>query len=669
MSNGIIESEVKDIEYVDDSSKTSRFLENKDCNNDLYSHSTPNDVDELLTCIKAWKKGCIGSDSENLDKLILSEKLLENDRILSCNKSDSTTVSDGCDEIIKSNFEEITPDSKSDNILKSSLEKKASDDTNTLLTVEDILFSSMNDPYEIELYNKKSEILPKSPPLYKYGPVAKTAPQIVTNVSNASTINQNFDMKMIEEAAASSEKVRGVCFCKSDKSWTAWWTEKGRNRKKAFKLSIYGFEEARRLAIAHRKAVENKIPELKCKSSAKIKAGKRQVNRCSRVTDRQIHNINDEIVGKRSYNDVSRRVILNDKKRTKFCHYYKSPYQVVESIRECSTAEDSQILSPLTSKTSIETLENEIIHNSDGMDARINGYVEPGKQDNLDNIFTDTPRGVSYSIVNQAWCTQWCNNNGAPCIKSFSVSKYGFERSRAMAIEHRRMLESTDQIGSRIPGVFFKDNAWCATWTDLNGKRNFRSFPVGPNMTYDNARRIAIACKKNATNDSDLVESSVYKVNLELQDLYKLATCTLDIDLDDNINVEQCLQENSVSTHANDAIQPHVNCINKALNNDVVLTKMQTMMYNTEKGVDCMYNKWDNQPSVVQSQLIKEVPLQRQIANHLSRILLSNQIELQNTVNVRFLVGNGSALQQMLSHKQAKNKLFGLVLTTIDNKM
>ncbi|GBE62068.1 AP2 domain transcription factor AP2X-11 [Babesia ovata] len=57
------------------------------------------------------------------------------------------------------------------------------------------------------------------------------------------------------QMASQVEKVRGVCYCRSDNSWTAWWTEKGRNRKKAYKISRYGFYEARRLAIEHRRSV------------------------------------------------------------------------------------------------------------------------------------------------------------------------------------------------------------------------------------------------------------------------------------------------------------------------------------------------------------------------------------------------------------------------------
>ncbi|ORM40465.1 uncharacterized protein BXIN_1848 [Babesia sp. Xinjiang] len=60
------------------------------------------------------------------------------------------------------------------------------------------------------------------------------------------------------QMAAQFEKIRGVCYCRSDNSWTAWWTDRGRNRKKAFKVSRFGFNEARRLAIEHRQSIYQK---------------------------------------------------------------------------------------------------------------------------------------------------------------------------------------------------------------------------------------------------------------------------------------------------------------------------------------------------------------------------------------------------------------------------
>ncbi|KAK1937536.1 hypothetical protein X943_002673 [Babesia divergens] len=71
------------------------------------------------------------------------------------------------------------------------------------------------------------------------------------------------------EMSTRFEKVRGVCYCRSDNSWTAWWTEKGRNRKKAFKVSRFGFKEARARAIAHRKDIEERMPELRMRRPRK----------------------------------------------------------------------------------------------------------------------------------------------------------------------------------------------------------------------------------------------------------------------------------------------------------------------------------------------------------------------------------------------------------------
>ncbi|GIX65881.1 AP2 domain transcription factor AP2X-11 [Babesia caballi] len=66
------------------------------------------------------------------------------------------------------------------------------------------------------------------------------------------------DLETYAQLAADMDKIRGVCYCRSDNSWTAWWSEKGRNRKKAFKVSRFGFYEARRMAVDHRAGVTHK---------------------------------------------------------------------------------------------------------------------------------------------------------------------------------------------------------------------------------------------------------------------------------------------------------------------------------------------------------------------------------------------------------------------------
>ncbi|UKJ87632.2 hypothetical protein MACJ_000068 [Theileria orientalis] len=79
-------------------------------------------------------------------------------------------------------------------------------------------------------------------------------------------INPQAD-ELVDNKDMEFEKIRGVCYCKSDNSWTAWWTEKGKSRKKAFKLSLYGYEGARIMAIEHRLHMEELLPELKEKKT------------------------------------------------------------------------------------------------------------------------------------------------------------------------------------------------------------------------------------------------------------------------------------------------------------------------------------------------------------------------------------------------------------------
>ncbi|EDO05650.1 AP2 domain family protein [Babesia bovis T2Bo] len=71
-------------------------------------------------------------------------------------------------------------------------------------------------------------------------------------------VPQTHSVEVYAQMAAEFEKIRGVCYCRSDNSWTAWWTDRGRNRKKAFKVSRFGFHEARKMAIEHREAIHQK---------------------------------------------------------------------------------------------------------------------------------------------------------------------------------------------------------------------------------------------------------------------------------------------------------------------------------------------------------------------------------------------------------------------------
>ncbi|XP_954637.1 uncharacterized protein TA19920 [Theileria annulata] len=95
------------------------------------------------------------------------------------------------------------------------------------------------------------------------------------------SVNCQIDQILNTKEEVEPEKIRGVCFCKSDNSWTAWWTEKGKSRKKAFKLSLYGYEEARKKAIEHRLYIEEILPELKEK---KVKSAKRKQPTTSTAT-------------------------------------------------------------------------------------------------------------------------------------------------------------------------------------------------------------------------------------------------------------------------------------------------------------------------------------------------------------------------------------------------
>ncbi|CDR97862.1 hypothetical protein, conserved [Babesia bigemina] len=134
---------------------------------------------------------------------------------------------------------------------------------NAIITPRDILvygrrgsFTYGDRPFSPDSDPRAASLLKNITVNCQYGRVrpAETAPpqpRVVLNGRSTGLLEADKYAIM----ATQVEKVRGVCYCRSDNSWTAWWTEKGRNRKKAFKVSRHGFYEARAMAIEHRRAI------------------------------------------------------------------------------------------------------------------------------------------------------------------------------------------------------------------------------------------------------------------------------------------------------------------------------------------------------------------------------------------------------------------------------
>ncbi|KAK1444135.1 AP2 [Babesia gibsoni] len=143
-----------------------------------------------------------------------------------------------------------------------------------VITPRDILsygrnwsFQEVEGPFIKNTHSKASEILKDVSINCQIETIRSVAPRQRRPIKDKSERNANIEE--YAQMAADLERIRGVCYCRSDNSWTAWWTEKGRNRKKAFKVSRFGFDEARSMAIAHRMSIEEKIPELRTKHAHK----------------------------------------------------------------------------------------------------------------------------------------------------------------------------------------------------------------------------------------------------------------------------------------------------------------------------------------------------------------------------------------------------------------
>ncbi|CEM34273.1 unnamed protein product [Vitrella brassicaformis CCMP3155] len=62
----------------------------------------------------------------------------------------------------------------------------------------------------------------------------------------------------VQKPAEHQSGVRGVTYDKSTNSWRAKWRDDGENMAKTFSIKELGFEKAKQMAIAHRRAVESR---------------------------------------------------------------------------------------------------------------------------------------------------------------------------------------------------------------------------------------------------------------------------------------------------------------------------------------------------------------------------------------------------------------------------
>jgi hypothetical protein len=170
---------------------------------------------------------------------------------------------------------------------------------------------------------------------------------------------------------------------------------------------------------------------------------------------------------------------------------------------------------------------DEVDHiNRDGLDNR-RSNLRNGKKQNI-NVKNQAKRsdnnsgktGVHFEKSSQSWKVQW-PENGKRKKKSFTITKYGMEQAKQLAIQFRLELDKRlginngysddcknkdleypkQQLESFTPnlyksntsgvhGIRFNGKAWNASWT-VNGKRGNKTYSL---KTYgDEAKELAIA--------------------------------------------------------------------------------------------------------------------------------------------------------------------------------
>jgi len=139
---------------------------------------------------------------------------------------------------------------------------------------------------------------------------------------------------------------------------------------------------------------------------------------------------------------------------------------------------------------------------------------------------TSGKTGIHYSEYDETWIVQW-PEDGERKKKSFSISKYGYDGAKLLALNHRQKMDlknnilngcdsddepivkvtpinidkvkikknlvSTNKSGKE--GVYFlkTTNTWIAEYKDEENKKHRKSFRVKSDLTYAEAYKLAMA--------------------------------------------------------------------------------------------------------------------------------------------------------------------------------
>ncbi len=121
-------------------------------------------------------------------------------------------------------------------------------------------------------------------------------------------------------------------------------------------------------------------------------------------------------------------------------------------------------------------------------------------------------RGVHFDQRNRQWKASW-SINGRRFEKTFSVSKYGDEEAKSMAIQWRRDREAglpyeKPKRTCEVRGVWYMrwSKTWVASWSE-NGKWVRKSFSVSK-YGQKGARQRAIDCRAAHTKSKTTARSS-----------------------------------------------------------------------------------------------------------------------------------------------------------------
>lgn len=356
----------------------------------------------------------------------------------------------------------------------------------------------------------------------------------------------NFDLAALINSTFSKKNggvISGVKFQPSDNRWIArWTTADGKRACKSFSVNIYGFEQARALAIeARQKGVTlsgrsfcNRERQHAMRSGVGIigirfdktqarwvssyyEGGKRKF-RYFTVKDYGYEQAKQHAILWKTCNDE--RLIRNRSKQNKtldfkameepmepalsqqqWCAqpyqqqclgYYQQPLEYCNQINDCLVPFDHPLIHQSLLQDKGYLLQNQHMEPrspSLSTSASVSGYVDPNEQ-----LCYNYQKELSY----QNYPAPQHAQQQQPYLYEHQQLQYLGEEMEEYPLEH----EHEDDTCS-VSGVTFdrRNRRWGARWTTPQGKRAGRYFPVRQ-FGFNEAKRLAVMCRLQAIEDS-----------------------------------------------------------------------------------------------------------------------------------------------------------------------